>query len=70
VIASGGVSSLDDLRAISTLVPEGLEGAIIGTALYTGAFSLEDALSAVSEVAADSPTAQSTTGALSAEPAS
>ncbi|MBA2446334.1 MAG: bifunctional 1-(5-phosphoribosyl)-5-((5-phosphoribosylamino)methylideneamino)imidazole-4-carboxamide isomerase/phosphoribosylanthranilate isomerase PriA [Nocardioidaceae bacterium] len=47
VIASGGVSTLDDLRSISTLVPEGVEGAIIGTALYTGAFTLEEALAAV-----------------------
>ncbi|MBA3266031.1 MAG: bifunctional 1-(5-phosphoribosyl)-5-((5-phosphoribosylamino)methylideneamino)imidazole-4-carboxamide isomerase/phosphoribosylanthranilate isomerase PriA [Nocardioidaceae bacterium] len=49
VIASGGVSSLDDLRGISTLVPLGVEGAIIGTALYTGAFTLEDALAAMSD---------------------
>src|SRR5213080_2905355 len=34
VVASGGVSSLDDLRAISTLVPDGVEGAIVGKALY------------------------------------
>lgn len=49
VIASGGVSSLEDLRSISTLVPEGVEGAIIGTALYTGAFTLEEALAAVGD---------------------
>ncbi|GAB3205898.1 bifunctional 1-(5-phosphoribosyl)-5-((5-phosphoribosylamino)methylideneamino)imidazole-4-carboxamide isomerase/phosphoribosylanthranilate isomerase PriA [Marinactinospora thermotolerans] len=48
VVASGGVSSLDDLRAIATLVPEGVEGAIMGTALYEGAFTLEEALKAVS----------------------
>ncbi|MGW4641156.1 bifunctional 1-(5-phosphoribosyl)-5-((5-phosphoribosylamino)methylideneamino)imidazole-4-carboxamide isomerase/phosphoribosylanthranilate isomerase PriA [Sphaerisporangium sp. NPDC004334] len=47
VIASGGVSSLDDLRALSTLVPEGVEGAIVGKALYAQAFTLEEALSAV-----------------------
>ncbi|MFC7328351.1 bifunctional 1-(5-phosphoribosyl)-5-((5-phosphoribosylamino)methylideneamino)imidazole-4-carboxamide isomerase/phosphoribosylanthranilate isomerase PriA [Marinactinospora rubrisoli] len=47
VVASGGVSSLDDLRAIATLVPEGVEGAIMGTALYEGAFTLQDALAAV-----------------------
>jgi phosphoribosylanthranilate isomerase len=45
VVASGGVSSLDDLRAIASLVPLGVEGAIIGTALYSGAFTLEEALS-------------------------
>jgi phosphoribosyl isomerase A len=47
VVASGGVSSLDDLRAIATLVPEGVEGAIVGQALYAEAFTLEDALAAV-----------------------
>jgi phosphoribosylanthranilate isomerase len=46
VIASGGVSSLDDLRAIAT-VP-GVEGAIVGKALYAGAFTLPEALAAVS----------------------
>jgi phosphoribosylanthranilate isomerase len=49
VVASGGVSSLDDLRAIASLVPLGVEGAIIGTALYSGAFSLEEALAQVRE---------------------
>ncbi|NEE21849.1 bifunctional 1-(5-phosphoribosyl)-5-((5-phosphoribosylamino)methylideneamino)imidazole-4-carboxamide isomerase/phosphoribosylanthranilate isomerase PriA, partial [Streptomyces sp. SID7499] len=44
---SGGVSSLDDLRAISLLVPEGVEGAIVGKALYAKAFTLEEALKAV-----------------------
>ncbi|WP_067971058.1 bifunctional 1-(5-phosphoribosyl)-5-((5-phosphoribosylamino)methylideneamino)imidazole-4-carboxamide isomerase/phosphoribosylanthranilate isomerase PriA [Nocardiopsis trehalosi] len=47
VVASGGVSSLDDLRAIATLTPLGVEGAIMGTALYEGAFTLPDALKAV-----------------------
>lgn len=47
VIASGGVSSLDDLRAIASLVPAGVEGAIIGKALYAGAFTLPEALAAV-----------------------
>ncbi|MFS2294931.1 MAG: bifunctional 1-(5-phosphoribosyl)-5-((5-phosphoribosylamino)methylideneamino)imidazole-4-carboxamide isomerase/phosphoribosylanthranilate isomerase PriA [Actinomadura sp.] len=47
VIASGGVSSLDDLRALAALVPEGVEGAIVGKALYAGAFTLEEALEAV-----------------------
>ena len=47
VVASGGVASLDDLRAIATLVPAGVEGAIVGKALYAGAFSLQDALAAV-----------------------
>jgi phosphoribosylanthranilate isomerase len=47
VVASGGVSSLDDLRAIANLVPDGVEGAIVGKALYAEAFTLEDALAAV-----------------------
>ena len=44
VIASGGVSSLADLEALRALVPDGVEGAIVGKALYAGAFSLEEAL--------------------------
>jgi phosphoribosylanthranilate isomerase len=47
VVASGGVSSLDDLRAIAALVPHGVEGAIVGKALYAGAFTLPEALKAV-----------------------
>ena len=47
VVASGGVSSLDDLRAISGLVDLGVEGAIVGKALYAQAFTLEEALAAV-----------------------
>jgi 1-(5-phosphoribosyl)-5-[(5-phosphoribosylamino)methylideneamino] imidazole-4-carboxamide isomerase/N-(5'phosphoribosyl)anthranilate isomerase len=48
VVASGGVSSLADLEAIAGLVPLGVEGAIVGKALYAGAFTLEEALKAVS----------------------
>ena len=44
VVASGGVSCLDDLAALATLVPIGVEGAIVGKALYAGAFTLEAAL--------------------------
>ena len=44
VVASGGVTTIDDIRALMDLVPEGVEGAIAGTALYEGRFSLEDAL--------------------------
>jgi 1-(5-phosphoribosyl)-5-[(5-phosphoribosylamino)methylideneamino] imidazole-4-carboxamide isomerase/N-(5'phosphoribosyl)anthranilate isomerase len=47
VIASGGVSSLADLRAIAELTPLGVDGAIIGKALYAGAFTLPQALAAV-----------------------
>jgi phosphoribosyl isomerase A len=44
VIASGGVSTLEDIAALRTLVPQGLEGAIVGKALYTNAFTLTEAL--------------------------
>lgn len=47
VVASGGVSSLDDLRAIAGLTSGGVEGAIVGKALYAGAFTLPEALAAV-----------------------
>ncbi|MFC1412361.1 bifunctional 1-(5-phosphoribosyl)-5-((5-phosphoribosylamino)methylideneamino)imidazole-4-carboxamide isomerase/phosphoribosylanthranilate isomerase PriA [Streptacidiphilus sp. N1-12] len=48
VVASGGVSSLQDLRDIATLVGSGVEGAIVGKALYAQAFTLEEALATVS----------------------
>ncbi len=48
VVASGGVSSLADLRALAGLTGVGVEGAIVGKALYAGAFTLEEALAAVS----------------------
>jgi phosphoribosyl isomerase A len=48
VVASGGVSSLDDLRALADLADDGVEGAIVGKALYAGAFTLPEALQAVS----------------------
>jgi phosphoribosyl isomerase A len=44
VVASGGVSSLADVDALRGLVPEGVEGAIVGKALYAGAFTLEQAI--------------------------
>ena len=44
VIASGGISSLDDIAALSSLRSIGVEGAIVGKALYAGAFTLEQAL--------------------------
>ncbi len=44
VVASGGISTLDDLRALSGMVNQGVEGAIVGTALYVGAFTLPEAL--------------------------
>jgi len=47
VIASGGVSTLDDLRALATLEPAGVEGVIAGKALYAGAFTVREALAAL-----------------------
>jgi len=44
VVASGGVSTVADVLAIRGLVPLGVEGAIIGSALYRGAFTLPEAL--------------------------
>jgi phosphoribosylanthranilate isomerase len=44
VVASGGVSSLADIEAIRGLVPAGVEGAIVGSALYRHAFTLPEAL--------------------------
>ncbi len=46
VIASGGISSLEDLRALRSLEPAGVRGAIIGKALYDGRLTLEAALAA------------------------
>lgn len=48
VVASGGVSTLDDIRALAALGDDIIEGVIIGRALYEGNFSLSDALAAAS----------------------
>jgi len=47
VIASGGVGTLDDIRKLVSLEIEGVEGVIVGRALYAGAISLKDAIDAV-----------------------
>lgn len=44
VVASGGVARLDDIEALRSLTSHGVEGAIVGKALYAGAFTLRDAL--------------------------
>ena len=44
VVASGGISSLDDIAALVALNNSGVEGAIVGKALYAGAFTLQEAL--------------------------
>ncbi len=48
VVASGGISSLEDIRQLRELVGDGLEGAILGKALYANQFSLEEALAIAS----------------------
>lgn len=50
VTASGGISSLDDLRELALYENEGIDSAIIGKALYEERFTLEEALAAVAEV--------------------
>jgi len=49
VIASGGVATLDDIRALVAQSDQGIEGVIIGMALYRSAFTLQDALKIASE---------------------
>ncbi len=46
IIASGGISRLEDLHKLAEMVPHGIEGAIIGRALYDGAFTLPEAIAA------------------------
>ena len=50
VTASGGISSLDDLRELALYENEGIDSAIIGKALYEKKFTLTEALAAVAEV--------------------
>jgi len=49
VIASGGVATLDDISDLRDLVPHGVEGAIVGKALYAKAFTLAEALDVASK---------------------
>ncbi len=53
VIYSGGVGSLDDIRALAKLRHRGIRGAIVGRALYSGTFSLRDAMSAAAGAVAE-----------------
>jgi phosphoribosylanthranilate isomerase len=50
IIASGGVSTLDDLRTLASLEPIGVDGVIAGKALYAGAFTVREALDALSQL--------------------
>ncbi|WP_327260106.1 HisA/HisF-related TIM barrel protein [Streptomyces sp. NBC_01232] len=47
VLAAGGIATLDDLRTVAALAPHGVDGALIGRALYSGAFTLAQALACV-----------------------
>ena len=49
VVASGGISSLEDLRQLRTLVSAGVDSAIVGKALYEGAFTLAEAIEIAGE---------------------
>lgn len=53
VVASGGISSLEDIVSIARFAEEGIDSAIIGKALYEGRFSLSEALQAVAQTGAD-----------------
>lgn len=50
VVASGGVSTIDDLRQLAALEPAGVEGVIVGKALYAGAFTVAEALKTLEEL--------------------
>ncbi len=52
MIASGGISSLQDLRTVARLRPEGVAGAVVGRALYEGKFGVGEANYAADEAAA------------------
>src|SRR5918993_1483314 len=54
VVASGGISTLADVLTLAEMVPLGVEGAIIGTALYVGNFTLEEALRAAATPSTES----------------
>ncbi|MCX6431821.1 MAG: bifunctional 1-(5-phosphoribosyl)-5-((5-phosphoribosylamino)methylideneamino)imidazole-4-carboxamide isomerase/phosphoribosylanthranilate isomerase PriA [Actinobacteria bacterium] len=47
VLASGGIAKLEDLHKLADMVPHGIEGAIVGRALYDGAFTLAEAIAAI-----------------------
>ncbi|MBG6107796.1 bifunctional 1-(5-phosphoribosyl)-5-((5-phosphoribosylamino)methylideneamino)imidazole-4-carboxamide isomerase/phosphoribosylanthranilate isomerase PriA [Frigoribacterium sp. CG_9.8] len=49
IVASGGISNLEDIAALRALVPLGIEGAIVGKALYAKAFTLSEAISVASD---------------------
>ncbi len=49
VVASGGVSKLEDLRQLAALEPAGVEGVIVGKALYAGAFTVSEALTVLAQ---------------------
>ena len=71
VVASGGITSLDDIRALAAAGDDVIEGAIVGRALYEGNFSLADALAAAHGEAGERDAAAPAEGiAASGAPAS
>jgi hypothetical protein len=62
VVASGGVAGPDDLRTLAALEPEGLEGVIVGKALYAGRLTVADALAALAAAAPGGASAGTATG--------
>ena len=53
VVASGGISSLEDIAALAALVDEGIDSAIVGKALYAGSFTLQQALAVAGGLAGE-----------------
>ena len=47
IVASGGISKLEDLHKLADMVQHGIEGAIVGRALYDGAFTLAEAIASI-----------------------
>ena len=70
VVASGGITNLDDIRALAAAGDDVIEGAIVGRALYEGNFSLADALAAAHGETRESGTSAPVEGAASDAPAS
>ena len=59
VVASGGVTTAQDVRRLAAMIPQGVEGVIIGTALYVGSLTLSEALAAACQPLTDEESAPS-----------
>ncbi len=55
VVASGGVSTLDEIRRVASLRRRGVAGVVVGRALYEGKFTVREALLAAEQAEADEP---------------